>query len=103
MSTDLLAYMTAIQARVIRNWVRPANAPDDLDCFVSVEQLPNGEIASTTVVQCNGDDTLVRSIEEAITRSSPLPLPADPALFLSSFQFRFTIPNQPAERSGQSE
>lgn len=90
-SNEMLAYQAAIQRKVLRNWVRPATAPDDLECFVAIRQLPNGEVVSVQVQRCNGDDVVVRSIEVAVKKASPLPLPSNPILFLRDFQFRFTI------------
>lgn len=90
-SNEMLAYQAAIQQKVLRNWVRPATAPDNLECFVAIRQLPNGEVVSVQVQRCNGDDVVVRSIEVAVRKASPLPLPSNPILFLRDFQFRFTI------------
>ena len=90
-SNEMLAYQAAIQQKVLRNWVRPATAPDNLECFVAIRQLPNGEVVSVRVQRCNGDDVVVRSIEVAVKKASPLPLPSNPILFLRDFQFRFTI------------
>lgn len=90
-SSEMQAYQAAIQQKVIRNWVRPATAPDDLECFVVVAQLPNGEVTRAQVQNCNGDDVVVRSIEAAVRKASPLPLPSNPILFLREFKFRFTI------------
>lgn len=92
-STDMQLYQMAIRQDVQRNWIRPATAPDDLECLVAVRQLTNGEVVSVRVVQCNGDDAAVRSIVAAVNRASPLPLPNNPLLFLAEFQFRFTIPD----------
>ncbi len=90
-SDEMRAYQAAIQQKVLRNWVRPATAPDDLECFVAIRQLSNGEVVSVQVVKCNGDDVVIRSIEVAVKKASPLPLPSNPILFLRDFQFRFTI------------
>jgi colicin import membrane protein len=90
-SSEMGAYLAAIQNKVVRNWVRPATARDDLECYVAITQLPNGEVVSVRVVRCNGDDVVVRSIEAAVRKASPLPLPENTLLFLRDFQFRFTI------------
>ncbi len=92
-STEMQLYQTAIRQKVERNWIRPATAPDDLECLVAVRQLPTGVVVSARVVQCNGDDSVQRSIVAAVNRASPLPLPSNPLLFLDDFQFRFTIPD----------
>ena len=92
-SADLRHYQMALVQHVQRNWVMPATVTDDLECIANIRQLPNGEVVSVDVVQCNGDDTVVRSIVDAIERASPLPLPSDPSLFLEEFLFRFTRPD----------
>lgn len=92
-SDDMAFYMAAIQQKVQRNWARPGTARDDLNCLVNVRQLPSGEVLRVQVVSCNGSDVVVRSIENAVQKASPLPLPANPVLFLRDFQFRFTVPD----------
>ena len=47
------AYMFAIQQRVERNWVRPANAEVRLECIVNVRQLPGGEVVDVNFGRCN--------------------------------------------------
>lgn len=90
-SSEMGAYLAAIQNKVIRHWARPGTARDDLECYVAITQLPNGEVVSVRVARCNGDDVVVRSIEAAVRKASPLPLPENALLFLREFQFRFTI------------
>ena len=75
------AYMFAIQQKVIRSWVPPASARAGLECDVRVRQLPGGEVVSATIVRCNGDAAVQRSIEAAVFKASPLPQPSDPSIF----------------------
>jgi colicin import membrane protein len=88
-SDDMARYMFALQQKVVRNWVRPVSAQPGLDCVVRVRQLPGGEVAGVNVVSCNGDETVVRSIEAAVRKASPLPLPANPILFEPDLRFVF--------------
>ena len=90
-SSEAAAYQMAMVNKVRRNWIRPATAPDNLECFVSIRQLTNGEVISARVTSCNADDVVIRSIEAAVKKASPLPTPKNPVLFLPDFQFRFTI------------
>jgi colicin import membrane protein len=46
-----------------------------------VTQLPGGTVVKVQVGRCNGDDSVRQSIEAAVYKASPLPLPSDPALF----------------------
>ena len=74
-------WIEVIRQRVQRNWIRPGSARAGLECEVRVMQIPGGEVVNVRVGQCNGDAAVVRSIERAVYKASPLPPPPDPALF----------------------
>ena len=58
--------------------------PHDLDAFyVGPMQV------AVRVLACNGDDTVRQSIEAAVLRASPLPVPPDPSLFERNIEVRF--------------
>lgn len=82
-------YITLIAQKVERNWVQPASAVAGVECEVSVQQLPNGEVISTRVTQCNGDEQVRASVERAVLAASPLPLPEDRLLFDRNLRFTF--------------
>ncbi|MBM4196247.1 MAG: cell envelope integrity protein TolA [Gammaproteobacteria bacterium] len=82
-------YAEIIAQKVIRNWFRPASAREGLACIVQVKQIPSGEVIDVRVTECNGDATVVRSIEAAVLRASPLPPPPDRSLFDRSIRFEF--------------
>jgi len=88
-SGKLQQYIAAISARVTRNWHEPASAKPGIECEVSVTQIPGGEIINVRVGRCNGDAAVVRSIEAAVYRASPLPPPPDPSLFERNLRFTF--------------
>lgn len=77
----LAVYMEQIRQKIYRNWSVPASAREDLECAVRVRQAPGGEVIGVTILTCNGDDAVRRSIEAAIRKASPLPEPSDPNLF----------------------
>jgi len=89
-SGEMSQYIALIQNTVERNWVRPASAQAGLECEVAVKQIPGGQVIDVKTVRCNGDDTVKRSIEDAVRRSSPLPTPANPLLFDRNLTFFFT-------------
>jgi colicin import membrane protein len=92
-SNEMAAYQFALQQKVLRNWARPASARAGLDCLVAVRQTATGDVISADVVSCNGDAATERSIEAAVKKASPLPLPDNPVLFDPNLRFRF-IPEQ---------
>jgi colicin import membrane protein len=61
--------------------------------MVQVRQSATGEVISARVVNCNGDAAVERSIEAAVYKASPLPLPDNRLLFDPNLRFRF-IPEQ---------
>ena len=88
-SGEMDRYIALIQQKVERNWVPPASAQVGLECEVAVVQLPNGDVVDARTVRCNGDAAVQRSIEAAVRRSSPLPLPDNRALFERNLRFIF--------------
>jgi colicin import membrane protein len=78
---ELSAYQFAIMQQLQRNWIEPATAITGIECIVHVKQLPSGEVVNVSVGTCNGDDSVRRSIEAAVYKASPLPLPSNPSLF----------------------
>ncbi len=80
-SPAMAAYQFAIAQDIRRNWSVPASAGADTVCVVSVRQIPGGEVVGVNILSCNGDDAVKRSVEAAIRRASPLPVPSNPELF----------------------
>jgi colicin import membrane protein len=74
-----------ISDKVQRNWRRPPNVEVGLECALEVTQLPNGEVINVTTDRCNtNDQTIIRSIENAVANASPLP-PAPPGVAFDRF------------------
>jgi colicin import membrane protein len=88
-SGALAEYVALIRQKVEYNWIRPASAKPGLECEVLVAQLPGGVVAGVRIGTCNADDAVRRSIEAAVTKASPLPLPDDSALFERNLRFIF--------------
>ena len=82
-------YMLMIQSHVKRFWQKPLSARPGIECVVNVVQLPTGDVVSAKVGQCNGDDAVRRSIENAVNASSPLPRPPSQAVFSRNFTITF--------------
>lgn len=85
----LAQYLAQIQERVKRAWLRPPSARAGLNCVVHVTQVPGGVVVNVRVGECNGDEIVRQSIEEAVRNASPLPNPSDPSLFDRNLRFNF--------------
>lgn len=91
-SGAMTAYIATLNQKVARNWLKPALLPPDLRCEVQVEQLATGDVVRVKVLACNGDATVVRSIEDAVLKASPLPTPSDRSLYDRIIIFEFKPP-----------
>ena len=88
---ELAAYQFAIAQKIRRSWAVPASAGPETRCSVRVTQRPGGEVVGVNILTCNGDESVRRSVEAAIRRSSPLPEPAHPDLFHSELMLNLTL------------
>jgi colicin import membrane protein len=88
-SPAMSQYAAALQQHVERNWNRPPSTTSGLECVIAVSQSQTGAVLRVNVEQCNGDAAVRQSIENAVQRASPLPLPSDMRLFDRSLRFIF--------------
>jgi colicin import membrane protein len=70
-----------IRQKVERNWVRPVGWTKGLECVVRVRLAPTGEVINATIARPSGSPAFDRSVENAVYKASPLPLPEDKGLF----------------------
>jgi colicin import membrane protein len=88
-SAALASWQSQITARIQRAWLRPPSARSGIACVLHVTQVPGGAVTNVSVGSCNGDQAVRESIEAAVYRASPLPQPADPALFQRDLEITF--------------
>jgi len=84
-------YVAYIQEKVERNWLRPAGSPAGLSCIVQVKLIPGGDVAGVRIMQGSGDPVFDRSVESAVYKASPLPLPPESALFTYFREINFVF------------
>lgn len=84
-------YKVLIRQKVERNWHKPAQSRSGLECVVRVRLTPGGEVLQATVVRGSGDAVFDRSVENAVYKAVPLPVPDSPELFeyFRELEFRF--------------
>jgi colicin import membrane protein len=85
----LASWRAQITARITRAWIRPPTARAGLTCELNVTQVPGGAVTQVQFGQCNGDQAVRDSIEDAVYRASPLPAPPDPGLFDRNLKITF--------------
>ncbi|MFC1665075.1 cell envelope integrity protein TolA, partial [Pseudomonadota bacterium] len=90
-ATEFGKYRTIIRDKVSRNWNRPSGSRSGLKAVVLVKVRPSGEVISARVVTGSGNPIFDRSVENAILKASPLPIPNDRTLFeyFKEFLFKF--------------
>ena len=88
-SAEAAAWIALIRDRVTRAWIRPPSARAGVNCEVRVTQVPGGVVTGVQIGDCNGDAAVRESIEAAVYRASPLPMPSNPDLFDRSLRFNF--------------
>ena len=76
-----IGYIARIKDKIERNWLRPPGTASGLKCVVRVSQLPGGDVVQVDIQTGSGNVAFDRSVEEAVLRSTPLPVPKDPSLF----------------------
>lgn len=87
-------YRAMIEAKVRQNWIIPASAKQGMSCEVQVRLIPSGDVIQVQLTRSSGDSTFDRSVENAVHKASPLPVPAaESGLFdvFRDLKFPFTL------------
>lgn len=69
--------VAAITQKVQQNWLRPIGSAQGLQCTVRVRLIPTGDIVpgSVAIIKSSGNGAFDRSVEKAIYKAEPLPVP----------------------------
>lgn len=79
--TNVASYRDSIVSKIYSNWNPPTNSNGKV-LRVTIRLSPSGAVLSTNL---NASDPFSKSLQEAINKSSPLPVPSDPEVFQKSF------------------
>ncbi|MBL4623240.1 MAG: cell envelope integrity protein TolA [Immundisolibacteraceae bacterium] len=91
---EVLQYVAAIQAKVASKWLQPMNWSAGVSCDVRVKLVPGGQVIDAQVVGSCSSAALNRSVEAAVVKASPLPVPDKLRLFNENFRtFVFVFRN----------
>jgi len=82
-------YIDKIRSKIRSFVVVPSDITGNPEAVFDVVQLPTGEVLSAKLVKSSGNKLYDDNVEKAIWKSSPLPKPDRPELFLREFTLRF--------------
>jgi colicin import membrane protein len=90
----LQAMALKIKNKVGNNWRRPPGSTTAPVCTVTVSLKSGGQVTGVSTSNCGSDRQYRRSVENAVLKSSPLPLPKDATLrkqlIREGLQFKFS-------------
>ena len=79
-----------IRSKVERNWRRPLGTSDlGLRCTVRVRLGGTGSVLLVTVVKSSGNNAFDRSVEAAVQKADPLPMPQSKRLLTQFREIQF--------------
>ncbi|MDJ0958722.1 MAG: cell envelope integrity protein TolA [Arenicellales bacterium] len=73
----LAQYTPIIRQKVSRNWNQPASTQRGIAAQVVVKLTATGEVISARVSRSSGNSVFDRSVENAVYKASPLPIPQE--------------------------
>jgi len=74
--TETARVISDIRGKVERNWLRPpGTAEQGLRCKVKVRLGVTGSVLMVNVIQSSGNGAFDRSVEAAVRKADPLPMP----------------------------
>lgn len=72
---EVAKYKGLIKNQITRNWTFPASYQKGMTCKVLVRLIPSGDVVSVLITQSSGNSAFDRSVEMAVNKASPLPVP----------------------------
>ena len=89
------SYIAALQAAILRQWIRPESVRIGEVCEVAIRQIPGGEVVSVQIsASCPYDELGRRSVEAAVLKASPLPYAGYEDVFMRDPVFKFRPEDQ---------
>ena len=80
--SEVSKYKGLIRSQITRNWIFPASYQKGMKCKVLVRLIPSGDVVSVRIIQSSGNNAYDRSVERAVNKASPQPVPkSDTGLF----------------------
>lgn len=91
-ATELAAVVSRIRTKVERNWLRPpGTGSQGLRCTVRVRLGGTGSVLLVSVVKSSGNTAFDRSVEAAVRKADPLPMPTSQRLLAKFREIEFVF------------
>lgn len=90
-ASEMARYKALILNAIGQHWIMPTNVNSKLFTRVLIRLAPGGVVLDVKVLKGSGRLVLDRSVISAIWKASPLPVPADTALFEKFRELRLTV------------
>ena len=74
-------HVALIAQKIERNWRQPPGTPANLQCKIDIRLRSNGDVISVKIAESSGNAAFDRSVETAVRKASPLPVPRDSVIF----------------------
>ncbi|MFC3679056.1 cell envelope integrity protein TolA [Bacterioplanoides pacificum] len=81
-----LEHTALIRDRITSAWRYPPAVAAEMEVTVRLTLVPTGEVIQVQIINSSGHQGLDRSVEQAIHKASPLPVPNDIAVFEQNFR-----------------
>ena len=82
-------YEQMIRNSVEQHWKKPPTSIKGGECILKIRQDQQGAILGVNFIRCEGDKLFVRSVEEAVWKANPFPIPPSADVFASEIEFTF--------------
>jgi colicin import membrane protein len=82
-------WIDRIRAKIRSNVILPPDLAGNPEAIFDVVQLPTGEVLEVQLRKSSGVRAYDDAVQRAILKSSPLPKPTQPELFVRTLQLRF--------------
>jgi len=78
-------------ARAIENKFNRLGLEEGLSCVILIRMIEGGKVVEASIVKSSGNDLFDKRAEDAVYKSSPLPVPDETRLFEKMRNIRFTF------------
>ena len=84
--SEVSRFKGLIKSQITRNWILPASYQKGMKCKILVRLIPSGDVVSVQITQSSGNKAFDRSVELAVNKASPLPVPKSGAGLFDHFR-----------------
>lgn len=84
-------YRHLILQSIAQQWIIPPDVDKHLETRLAVRLAPGGMVLEVVIIKGSGNAVLDRSVQTAVYKASPLPVPKESGLFNSFRQINLTV------------